>query len=75
MTNYEMLIKNMTPELMADICTALIEVNGERLFYLTSTGQLFPMEKHEQAVKFQYNWLMSEAEESPEETSSDNVTD
>ena len=67
MTNYEELMGNMSPELLADLTTQLVSVNNERLFYLTSTGQLFPQSQHEDAIRFQYNWLMSASPNTPVE--------
>lgn len=59
MTNYELFMQNMTPEILANIHTQLVCVNNESLFYMTSTGQLFPTDKHADAVKFEYDWLTS----------------
>lgn len=59
MTNYEELLQKLSPEVLADLTTQLVVINNERLCYLTSTGQLFPQERHEEAVRYQYEWLMS----------------
>ena len=60
---YDKVIKNMTPEMLAEITTKLVTVNNEQLFYMTSSGQLFPPDKYSEAVKYEYDWLTSELPE------------
>lgn len=67
MTNYELFMKNMTPETLAKINTQLVCINNESLFYITSTGQLFPVDKHADAVQFEYDWLTSAVPEQESE--------
>ena len=38
----------------------LITVNNSQLFWVTSSGQLFPYENRESAVRYEYNWLITD---------------
>ena len=40
MTNYEVMMKNMTPEQMAEKGVQLVVINNNKFFYMTSSGQL-----------------------------------
>ena len=62
MTNYDSLMKNMTPEAMAELNVHLVTVDNRKLFYMTSSGQLFNNNDYQSAVQFEYNWLMYDPE-------------
>ncbi len=57
MKNYDAIMEKMSPEVMAELNVRLVTVENRRLFYMTSPGQLFPIDKYEDAVKFEYQWL------------------
>lgn len=57
---YDKMMNEMTPERLAEVNVKLVTVNNRNLFYMTSTGQLFVMEQYEDAVEYEYNWLMRE---------------
>ena len=57
MKNYDAIMEKMSPEMMAELNVKLVTVDNRRLFYMTSPGQLFPIDKYEDAVKFEYQWL------------------
>ena len=58
-TVYEALMRTMTAEQLAIMGVNLVQVNGEQLFWLTSTGQLYPFNAKMQAIEAEYKWLMS----------------
>lgn len=62
MTNYDSLMKNMTPEMMAEMNVHLVTVDNRKLFYMTSSGQLFNNNDYQSAVQFEYNWLTYDPE-------------
>lgn len=68
MTVYEKTIKEMTPEKFAVVSVKPAVLNGTEMFYVTSSGQLFPFNQEglQSAVNYQYQLLMQE--------SNDNVT-
>ncbi len=76
MTNYETLMSNMSPETLADLLVKVVLINNECIYYVTSTGQLFPMDKHIDALQYEYNWLMTKLseEEKPVESNIDTET-
>lgn len=57
MNNYERMMQSMTIEQMAENNVHLITVDNRRLFYVTSSGQLFPQSQFEDAVRYEYAWL------------------
>lgn len=57
MKNYDAIMEKMSPEVLAELNVRLVTVENRRLFYMTSPGQLFPIDKYEDAVKFEYQWL------------------
>lgn len=56
MTNYENIISQMTPERFADYSLKLVLVNSQP-FYMTSSGQLYPTTKYEDALRHEYSIL------------------
>ena len=62
MRNYEAMMQQMTPELLAEKNVRLVTVDNRSLFYLTSSGQLFNSTDYEAAVHHEYNWLMFDPE-------------
>ena len=60
MTNFEKLVNSLTPENITEISVKLITVNNSQLFWVTSSGQLFPYENRESAVRYEYNWLITD---------------
>ena len=62
MKTYDKIMKGMTPEEMAELGVKLVNVDNRRLFYMTSTGQLYPTNAYEAALQHEYNWLMEDDE-------------
>ena len=60
MTNFEKLVNSLTPENITEMSVKLITVNNSQLFWVTSSGQLFPYEKRDSAVRYEYNWLITD---------------
>ena len=60
MKNYDAIMQTMTPERMAENNVKLVTVNSTNLFYMTSSGQLFPISQLEDAIRYEYNWLMTD---------------
>ena len=60
MKNYDAIMQSMTPERMAETNVKLVTVNNTNLFYMTSTGQLFNTNQLEDAIRYEYNWLMND---------------
>lgn len=58
MRNYDAVMKQMTPAALAEVNVKLVIVDNRRLFYMTSSGQLFNQNEYEKAVQHEYNWLM-----------------
>lgn len=56
MTNYEHIISQMTPENFASYSLKLVLVNNQP-FYMTSSGQLYPTTKYEDALRHEYSIL------------------
>lgn len=74
MTVFENLMKNMTPETMAELGTKLVNVDNRQLYYLTSSGQMFAYTRYNEALNHEYQWLMqkmpgTEAQPNTKETS------
>ena len=65
MTVYEKTIKEMTPEKFAVVSVKPAVLNGTEMFYVTSSGQLFPFNQEglQSAVNYQYQLLMQESNE------------
>ena len=63
MTVYEKTIKEMTPEKFAVVSVKPAVLNGTEMFYVTSSGQLFPFNQEglQSAVNYQYQLLMQES--------------
>lgn len=58
-TIYHAKMATMTPIIMASMGVQLIQVNGEELFWVTSTGQLYSFNAKQAALEAEYTWLMS----------------
>ena len=63
MTNFEKTMRAMTPEIMAELGTKLVVINNRDVFYLTSSGQLFPTDDYQAALRYEYNWLLHDDSE------------
>lgn len=57
-SNYKIMMEQMTPEALAEKNVHLVTVDNRRLFYMTSSGQLFNSNQFEAAVQHEYAWLM-----------------
>lgn len=68
MKNYDKIMKEMTPERFAQIGVKPAVINGNEVFYMSSSGQLFPFtnEGLQRAVNFEYRWLMIDDESEPD---------
>lgn len=73
MTVYEKTLKEMTPEKFAIISVKPAVLNGTELFYVTSSGQLFPFTQEglQNAVNLQFQILNKEAVEDTKESKSE----
>ena len=73
MTVYEKTLKEMTPEKFAIITVKPAVLNGTELFYVTSSGQLFPFTQEglQNAVNLQFQILNKEAVEDTKESKSE----
>lgn len=60
MKNYDAIMQSMTPERMAEVNVKLVTVNNTNLFYMTSSGQLFNTNQYDDAVRYEYRWLMTD---------------
>lgn len=60
MKNYDKLMEMMTPELLAELGVKQVNVDNRRLFYMTSSGQLFNIDDYGAAYAHEYNWLMKD---------------
>ena len=72
--NYDIMMKQMTPEQLAEKNVHLVTVNNRRLYYMTSSGQLFNNTDFDAALQHEYQWLMYDPEDrdrSAEEGDSD----
>ena len=58
-TVYEAIMRTMTAEQFAVMGVQMVQINGEQLFWMTSTGQLFPFSAKLKAIEAEYAWLMS----------------
>lgn len=61
-SNYKIMMEQMTPEALAEKNVHLVTVDNRRLFYMTSSGQLFNSNQFEAAVQHEYAWLMYDPE-------------
>lgn len=68
MKNYEKIMNEMTAEKLAELSVHLVTVDNKRLFYLTSPGQLFPIDKFQDAVNFELAWLNFDPENNVPDT-------
>ena len=57
--NYENIVNNMTIEDLANRNVSLANVNNMQLFWVTSTGQLFPYNNYHDAIAYEIEWLNS----------------
>ena len=71
--NYDILMAQMTPERMAELGVKMVNVDNRRLFYMTSSGQLFTVEDYQAALQHEYNWLMY-SDEQPQPEAKDEAT-
>lgn len=55
--NYDLVMSNMTIDLMAEKNVRLVNINNNQLFWLTSVGQLFDYNSYQAAIQFELNWL------------------
>lgn len=65
MTVFEKTMKEMTAEKFAVMSVKPAVLNGTEMFYVTSSGQLFPFTQEglQNAVNYQYQLLTQQAEE------------
>ena len=61
--NYDIMMKQMTPEQLAEKNVHLVTVDNRRLYYMTSSGQLFNNTDFDAAVRHEYQWLMYDPED------------
>lgn len=66
MTVFEKTMKEMTAEKFAVVSVKPAVLNGTEMFYVTSSGQLFPFTQEglQNAVNYQYQLLTQQVEES-----------
>ena len=66
MTVFEKTMKEMTAEKFAVVSVKPAVINGTEMFYVTSSGQLFPFTQEglQNAVNYQYQLLIQQVEES-----------
>lgn len=57
MTKYEEIMKNMTPETLATLGVKMVTLNNTELYYVTSSGQLYPTNEYDRALVHEFNWL------------------
>lgn len=74
MTNYELIMKEMTPEKLTQMNVKPVILNNSEPFYLTSVGQLFPFTRNglQDAVNFEYRWLTEDHENVEDDSNSTN---
>ena len=75
MTNFEKNMRAMTPEIMAELGTKLVVINNRDVFYLTSSGQLFPTDDYQAALRHEYNWLLHDDSEEAVQPEAPDVED
>lgn len=75
MTLYEKTIKEMTTEKFALLNVKPAVLNGAEMFYVTTSGQLFPFTQEglQNAVNFQYQILNKEMTEDADEDKDKNA--
>jgi hypothetical protein len=61
-TMYQVVMAQMTPEMLASLGVKLISVNNSELYWVTSAGQLYAFNAQQQALEAEYAWLMSKPE-------------
>ena len=59
-TVYELKMRSMTPELFATMGVQLVQINSDKLFWLTSVGQIYAFDDYNTALNAEYQWLLSE---------------
>lgn len=76
MTLYEKTMKEMTAEKFAMLNVKPAVMNGNEMFYVTSSGQLFPFtsEGLQNAVNYQFQILSQEIKE-PETENTDKISE
>ena len=74
MTIFEEVVKNITAEDFADILVKPCVVNRNELYYITSTGQLYPFtdEGYRSALSLQIRYLNSESPNKEKEKKTEN---
>lgn len=62
MTRYDKIIKNMTIDKLAELSVDICVLNHNQMFYLTSTGQLFPYNSEgcKAAIEYEKAYLNEE---------------
>ena len=65
MTVYDKLMENMTPETLAELGVRLVSLNNNKLYYMTSTKQLFDYDKYIDALNHEYKWLLRTLDQEP----------
>ena len=71
MTKYEEIMKNMTPETLATLGVKMVTLNNTELYYVTSSGQLYPTNEYDRALVHEYNWLTAAPPEDTQGTCPD----
>ena len=61
MTNYDVMMEEMTVEQLAMKNVQLVIINNTEPFYMTTTGQLFPFNSRKDAIEFEKRFLTMEA--------------
>lgn len=70
-TNYDAMMKEMTIEKLALKNVQLVIVNGQELFYVTTTGQLFNFKDRKAAIEFEMRYLCTEVPKQQAATTGD----
>ena len=69
MTIYDRLMEQMTVETLAELGVKLVSINNNKLYYMTSSGQLFNYDNYIDALNHEYSWLQREVSTTCEENS------
>lgn len=75
MTFYDQLMKNMTIDQMATLTCKMVTVNGNQIFYMSSSGQLFPPSQIERAYEFEKRLLSQEIPQEEKASEDDGMID
>ena len=60
MKNYDKIMEEMTPEIMANQRVKMVIVNQSEPFYMTSRGQLYSINNLHSAVVDEFNYLITD---------------